>query len=38
MKKNEVPQDDEAIYQQKFGDGLLKYATDEQNEYVTTLS
>lgn len=38
MKKNEVPQDDEAIYQQKFGDGLLKYATDEQNEYVTVQS
>ncbi len=38
MKKNEVPQDDEPIYQNKFGDGLLKYATDEQNEYVAVRS
>jgi len=38
MKKNEVPQDDEAIYQNKFGEGLIKYATDEDNQYTTVQS
>ncbi len=38
MKKNEVPQDNEAIYGDKFGDGLLKYATDAEDEYTTVQS
>ena len=38
MKKNEVPQDNEtSIYGDKFGDGLLKYATDGE-EYTTVQS
>lgn len=39
MKKNEVPQDNEAsIYGDKFGDGLLKYATEGEDEYTTVQS
>lgn len=38
MKKSEVPQDDEAVYENKFGNGLLKYATEENNEYTTVQS
>ena len=39
MKKNEVPQDNEtSIYGDKFGDGLLKYATDTDDEYTTVQS
>lgn len=39
MKKNEVPQDqNSALYQDKFGKGLVKYALDEKDHYTTALS
>jgi len=38
MKKNEVPQDNEEVYENKFGDGLLKYAIEDNNEYTTVQS
>ncbi|MCO6460610.1 MAG: hypothetical protein J5I59_04345 [Saprospiraceae bacterium] len=38
MKKNEVPQDREDIYEDKFGEGLLKYAVEESGDYTTVQS
>ncbi|MCO5276537.1 MAG: hypothetical protein M9911_00980 [Saprospiraceae bacterium] len=38
MKKEDVPQDNELIYENKFGSGLIKYAVDEKGEYTTVQS
>ncbi|HQW10654.1 MAG TPA: hypothetical protein PK076_08500 [Saprospiraceae bacterium] len=39
MKKDEVPQDhNSALYQDKFGKGLVKYALDDKDHYTTALS
>lgn len=39
MREKEVPQDDDPqIYQDKFGDGMIKYATNEDNQYVAVQS
>ncbi len=38
MKKEDVPQDDEKIYENKFGPRLIKYAIDDKGEYTTVQS
>ena len=39
MHKKDIPQDkDDSLYEEKFGDGLLKYVLDENNHYTSGLS
>lgn len=39
MKKKDIPQDDDPeLYQGKFGDGMLKYVVDENDNYISAVS
>lgn len=39
MKKNEVPQDEnQELYQNKFGEGMLKYVIDDDDQYTSAIS